>query len=81
MTTYPNYVHQTLTRARDEGQWYCGQSTRRRCVSMCWRCSPIAMKQVIDTNPHGRGMPPVSIFVLNGTVLARRRKGATKRMG
>ena len=26
MTTYPNYVYQTLARARDEGQWYCGQA-------------------------------------------------------
>ena len=26
MSTYPDYVHQTLARARDEGQWYCGQS-------------------------------------------------------
>ncbi len=26
MPTYPDYVHQTLARARDEGQWYCGQS-------------------------------------------------------
>jgi hypothetical protein len=24
--TYPNYVYQTLARARDIGQWYCGQS-------------------------------------------------------
>ena len=26
MSTYPDYVRQMLTRARDEGQWYCGQS-------------------------------------------------------
>jgi hypothetical protein len=26
MPTYPDYVHQTLARARDEGHWYCGQS-------------------------------------------------------
>ncbi len=26
MLTYPEYVYQTLTRARDIGQWYCGQS-------------------------------------------------------
>ena len=26
MSTYPEYVHQTLARARDIGQWYCGQS-------------------------------------------------------
>ncbi|MHB8779593.1 MAG: hypothetical protein ACYC6R_17815, partial [Anaerolineales bacterium] len=26
MSTYPEYVYQTLTRARDIGQWYCGQS-------------------------------------------------------
>ena len=26
MSTYPDYIHQTLTRARDIGQWYCGQS-------------------------------------------------------
>ena len=26
MSTYPNYVHQTLARARDIGQWYCGQA-------------------------------------------------------
>lgn len=25
MTTYPDYVYQTLVRARAEGQWYCGQ--------------------------------------------------------
>ncbi|MCC6568107.1 MAG: hypothetical protein IT315_02605 [Anaerolineales bacterium] len=25
MTTYPDYVYQTLARARSEGQWYCGQ--------------------------------------------------------
>lgn len=26
MTNYPDYVHQMLARARNEGQWYCGQS-------------------------------------------------------
>jgi hypothetical protein len=26
MSSYPDYVHQTLARARDEGQWYCGQA-------------------------------------------------------
>ncbi len=26
MTTYPDYVHKTLARAREEGQWYCGQA-------------------------------------------------------
>lgn len=26
MTVYPDYVHQTLARARDEGQWYAAQS-------------------------------------------------------
>ena len=26
MSTYPDYVYQMLARARDEGQWYCGQS-------------------------------------------------------
>lgn len=26
MPTYPDYLHQTLTRARDIGQWYCGQA-------------------------------------------------------
>jgi len=26
MTTYPDYVHQTLARAREQGQWYCGQA-------------------------------------------------------
>ena len=26
MSTYPDYVYQTLARARDIGQWYCGQS-------------------------------------------------------
>lgn len=26
MSTYPEYVYQTLARARDVGQWYCGQS-------------------------------------------------------
>lgn len=26
MTTYPDYVYQTLSHARDEGQWYCEQS-------------------------------------------------------
>jgi hypothetical protein len=26
MSTYPDYVHQTLAHARDIGQWYCGQS-------------------------------------------------------
>lgn len=26
MNAYPNYVYQTLARARDIGQWYCGQS-------------------------------------------------------
>jgi len=26
MPTYPDYVYQTLVRARDVGQWYCGQS-------------------------------------------------------
>ncbi len=26
MSTYPNYLHQTLARARDMGQWYCGQA-------------------------------------------------------
>ena len=26
MPTYPDYVYQTLARARDAGQWYCGQS-------------------------------------------------------
>jgi len=25
MSNYPDYVHQTLARARAEGQWYCGQ--------------------------------------------------------
>jgi hypothetical protein len=25
MPTYPDYVYKTLVRARDEGQWYCGQ--------------------------------------------------------
>jgi len=25
MSTYPEYVHQTLNRAREEGRWYCGQ--------------------------------------------------------
>ncbi len=26
MSTYPDYLHQTLARARDVGQWYCGQA-------------------------------------------------------
>jgi len=26
MPTYPDYVYQTIARARDIGQWYCGQS-------------------------------------------------------
>ena len=26
MPAYPNYVHQKLARAREEGQWYCGQA-------------------------------------------------------
>ena len=26
MPTYPEYIYQTLTRARDIGQWYCGQA-------------------------------------------------------
>lgn len=26
MPTYPDYLHQTLARARDMGQWYCGQA-------------------------------------------------------
>lgn len=26
MPTYPDYLHQTLARARDIGQWYCGQA-------------------------------------------------------
>jgi len=26
MSTYPDYVYQTLARAREKGQWYCGQS-------------------------------------------------------
>jgi hypothetical protein len=26
MSTYPNYIHQTLVRAKEESQWYCGQS-------------------------------------------------------
>jgi len=26
MPTYPDYLHQILTRARDIGQWYCGQA-------------------------------------------------------
>ncbi len=26
MPAYPDYVHQTLARARDIGQWYCGQA-------------------------------------------------------
>ncbi|MDD2920998.1 MAG: hypothetical protein PHQ36_01820 [Anaerolineales bacterium] len=26
MPTYPDYLHQTLARAREEGQWYCGQA-------------------------------------------------------
>ena len=26
MTAYPDYVYKNLARARDEGQWYCGQS-------------------------------------------------------
>lgn len=26
MSTYPDYLHQTLARAREEGQWYCGQA-------------------------------------------------------
>jgi len=26
MSTYPDYVHQMLARARDQGQWYCGQA-------------------------------------------------------
>ena len=25
MTSYPDYVHKTFVRAREEGQWYCGQ--------------------------------------------------------
>ncbi|MBI3166918.1 MAG: hypothetical protein HYZ22_00460 [Chloroflexi bacterium] len=26
MSTYPEYIYKTLARAREEGQWYCGQS-------------------------------------------------------
>ena len=26
MSSYPDYVHQMLSRARDIGQWYCGQA-------------------------------------------------------
>jgi hypothetical protein len=26
MPEYPDYVYQTLARAREEGQWYCGQA-------------------------------------------------------
>lgn len=26
MPAYPDYVHKTLARAREEGQWYCGQA-------------------------------------------------------
>ncbi len=26
MTTYPDYVHRTIARAREQGQWYCGQA-------------------------------------------------------
>jgi hypothetical protein len=33
MPTYPDYVYQTLTRARDEGQWYCGQAD---AVALCF---------------------------------------------
>jgi hypothetical protein len=33
MNSYPNYVHQMLARARDEGQWYCGQAD---AASLCF---------------------------------------------
>ena len=33
MPTYPKYVYQTLARARDIGQWYCGQSD---AASLCF---------------------------------------------
>jgi len=33
MPTYPEYVYKTLTRARDVGQWYCGQSD---AASLCF---------------------------------------------
>lgn len=57
MSTYPDYVYQTLARARDEGQWYCGQAD---AAALCFIPPPTTPPKRNPNEPPF--VPPTEFF-------------------